>query len=174
MLRHDLEEIRRRLNELGLPGTVLAAKTGHNARTVQDYLSKPGRDIPADFIAKLEDAGVASARWLLLEEGEPAVAHPELQGKRLRVIGKIAEGKLDPGTLAEIEKLATLRPRTPRTDVEARRMERLRESGPSLASQHDEPQERSKGPEGGQRKGLQRKSGGTGRRKPLPPTPESE
>lgn len=99
MLPTDLESIRKRLNDLGLDGAEMARRTQESARTVQGYLSKVGREIPASFIAKLEANGVASARWLLTEEGPRDVASPDLVSLRLEAVQKIARGKVPEAAL---------------------------------------------------------------------------
>ena len=89
--------VRRRLS-----AAALARLTTWDERVVQNYVKADGPTIPAEFVARCEEEGFVSARWLLLEEGLPDVVESDEEGLRLQVIGRVVDGEIDTATLRDL------------------------------------------------------------------------
>lgn len=107
MYRTGLEDIRcrlrLRLREKAMTAADLAGLTGHGERVVQGWLEEGStRKIRADFLGKCEEAGFASARWLLTGLGprDPDAT----DALRLTVIERVIAGAVDQ---EELQALAT-------------------------------------------------------------------
>lgn len=98
--RTDIVEVRGRLVSrlAGRSARWLAGETGYSEKNVQRYVSGESSTIPADFIGSCEEAGFASARWLLLGEGSP---DPIQATTAETVLGEIQRLTSDPAAAAD-------------------------------------------------------------------------
>jgi hypothetical protein len=70
----------------------LAELVDEDRGQIRKWVSGTTDSIPATFIAALESRGLVASRYLLTGEGSPEVIAPSEAVRRLRIIGKVAEG----------------------------------------------------------------------------------
>ena len=77
-MRTDVEDrISRRMEETGITGRALARATGERPSNVQRWLKDGGA--PTAFLLACEEAGLASAAWLLTGHGAPDASEIQAQ-----------------------------------------------------------------------------------------------